>query len=91
VAGEPGLGEHPNSADILQLLVEGLRAQRDALRAAATVSDVRLSGSEAVSVEVEHEEGLAIAVLLPYRKKRLRGGIEYGETTAAPGGRKVWT
>lgn len=56
VAGDPGHGEHPNSADILQVLVEG---------AAAMVSDVRLSDSDAVRVEVEHEEGLAIAAFLP--------------------------
>jgi hypothetical protein len=91
VAGEPGQGEHPNNADILQVLVEGLRARRDALRAAAMVSDVRLSDSDAVRVEVEHEEGPAIAAFLPYGKKRPRRGIEYGEMTADSGDRKVWT
>jgi len=90
VAGDPGEGEQPSSAAVLQVLVEGLRAERDTMRAAAVVSDVRLSDSDAARVEVEHQEGQAIVVFLPYRKKRLRRGVEYGEITAGQGDRQVW-
>lgn len=90
LAGDPGEGEEPSSVAVLQVLVEGLRAERDTLRAAAVVSDVRLPDSDAVRVEVEHEEGQAIVVLLPYRKKRLRRGVEFGETRAGQGDRQIW-
>ena len=90
VAGDPGEGEQPSSVAVLKTLVEGLRTERDTLRAAALVSDVRLSDSDAVRVELEHAEGHAIAVLLPYRQKRLRRGIEYGEISAGPGESQVW-
>jgi hypothetical protein len=90
VAGDPGEGEQPNSGDVLQVLVEGLRAERDTLRAAALVSDVRLADSDAIRVEVEHMEGQALTVLLPYLKKRLRRGIEFGGITAGEGARQIW-
>lgn len=91
VAGDPDQGEQPKSVDVLQTLVKGLRAQRDELRAAAMVSDVRLSDSDAVRVEVEHREGQALVVLLPYKRKRLRRGIEYGELVAGSGESQIWT
>jgi hypothetical protein len=91
IAGDPGEGEQPTSVAVLQVLVEGLRAERDTLRAAAVVSDVRRSDSDAVRVELEHEEGHAIVVFLPYQRKRLRRGIEYGQITAGPGDRQVWS
>jgi hypothetical protein len=91
VAGDPGLGEQPTSAEVLHMLLGGLRAERDTLRAAAMVSDVRLSSSDAVRIEVEHQEGQAIVAFLPYGRKRLRTGIEYGDLTAGSGDRQVWT
>ena len=89
VAGD-GLGEHPASATVLETLVSGLRGERDALRAAALVADVRANGSDTVRVELEHRDGHAIAVLLPYKKKRLGRGIEYGQLTAATGSHQIW-
>jgi hypothetical protein len=51
---------------------------------------VRLPDSEAVLVELEHREGPAIAVLLPYKKKRFGRGVEYSSLRAAPGHPQVW-
>ena len=90
IAGDPGEGEQSSSVAVLQILFEGLRAERDTLRAAAVVSDVRLSDSDGVRVELEHAEGQAIVVLLPYRRKRLRRGVEYGEISAGQGERQIW-
>jgi len=91
IAGDPGDGEHPLSTDVISLIVEGLRNERDTLRATAIVSDVRIAGSDAVRVECEHREGQAFAVFLPYTKKRLRRGVEYGELNAGPGDPQIWT
>lgn len=90
IAADPGRGEQPAIVDVLGMLTEGLRAQRDGLRAVALVSDVRLSDSDAVRVELEHREGQALAVFLPYRRKRIRRGVEYFDMTAGPGSRQVW-
>lgn len=90
VAADPGGGEQPASLDVLATLIGGLRAERDGLRAVALVSDVRLSDSDAVRVELEHREGQAMAVFLPYKKKRMRRGVEYSDMTAGPGVPQVW-
>jgi hypothetical protein len=91
VAADPDGGEQPASVDVLATLIDGLRAERDALRAVALVSDVRLTESDAVRVELEHREGQALAVYLPYKKKRVRRGVEYSDMTAGPGVPQVWS
>lgn len=91
VAGDPGEGDQPSSVAVLQTLVAGLRDQADTNRAAALISDVRLPDSDAIRVELEHSEGQAIVALLPYRVKRLRRGIEYGEIRAGQGERQIWS
>lgn len=90
VAGDPGEGDQPSSVAVLQTLLDGLRGQTTENRAAAMVSDVRLPDSDAIRVELEHSEGQAIVVLLPYRKKRLRKGVDYGEVFASQGERQIW-
>jgi hypothetical protein len=84
--------EHPASADVLSKLYEGLTWERQTLRAAAIVADVRTgsSPSDAIRVEIEHREGIALAVLLTYTKKRLGRGVTFGTTDAAPGKRHIW-
>jgi len=81
--------EKPASRDLLASLYEGLASRAQELRAAAIVSDVKLgSGEDAIRVEVEHREGAALAVVLPY-KKRGRD-VAYGNLGALAGERRVW-
>jgi hypothetical protein len=81
--------EHPASADVLQLLEDGLRERGDDIRAAAVASDVRVADEatgadqDAVRVHIEHREGDAVDVYLPYVKKRLKG-VEFGDIYASP-------
>jgi hypothetical protein len=89
-AGDPDEGEHPASVDVLNTLLAGFRAKRDQLRAIALVADVRVGDSDAVRVELEHRDGHAIAVLLPYKKKRFGRGIEYGQLQAGSATHQVW-
>jgi hypothetical protein len=56
----------------------------------ARVADVRTADSDAVRVELEHSEGPSLAVLLPYKKRRLRGGFEYGNLAATVATPAVW-
>ena len=86
--------EHPASTDLLAMLYVGLRRQGADVRGAAVVSDVRIKDpdSDAVRVEVEHREGVAMAVLLPYRvqKKLIGREVAYGELRAIPAERRIW-
>jgi hypothetical protein len=90
VAADPAQGEQPASVEVLATLVAGLRSERESLRAVALVSDVRLAGSDAVRVEMEHRDGHALVVVLPYKKRRLRRGVDYGDLGAASGSPQVW-
>ena len=91
VAGDPGQGERPASTAVLAAIVEGLRRDRDGLRAVALVANVRLFEGDAVRVELEHIDGHAIAVLLPYKRKRFGRGVEYGRLTAGSGVPQIWS
>jgi hypothetical protein len=90
VAGYTGT-ERPPSTEVLDILYEGLRSKAEENRGAAVVADVRLRGEEtdAIQVEVEHRDGIALKVFLPYRKKRL-GGLETGQMRAEAGERRIW-
>jgi hypothetical protein len=87
---DPGTDYRPASTEALDQLVGGLRDRVGSLRAAALVADVRTGESDAVRVELEHRDGHAICVLLPYRKLRLRRGIDYGDLHATPGQHRIW-
>ncbi len=86
--------EHPASTDLLKMLYKVLSTKADELRGAAIISDVRIkdSGGDAIRVEVEHREGVAMAVLLPYRvqKKVLGGEIAYGDMLGENAERRIW-
>jgi hypothetical protein len=85
--------EHPPSADVIESCVAALMSQRDHIRAGAVVADVRLPelDSDAIRVDREHVEGHALIVLLPYKKKRLRKNVDYGQIRAEPGRQQIWT
>lgn len=84
--------EHPRSADVIASCIAGLVSRRDDIRAGAIVSDVRLveAGGDAIQVDLEHVEGHALTVLLPYAKKRLRKAVRYGPMRAETGHRRIW-
>jgi hypothetical protein len=90
IAADTGQGDRPPSTAALSMMVEGLRRERSALRAIAIVADIRVDGGDAVRVELEHREGHAIAVLLPYKRKRFGRGIEYGRLTGGTADAQIW-
>jgi len=89
-SGDPGKGEHPASAEVISMLVDGLRQRRDDLRAAAICFDVQLPDTDAVRVEFEHRDGQAIAVVLPYKKKRFGRGVDYRDLRGSTANKQVW-
>jgi len=84
--------ENPPSADVIDACVAALVSQRDYIRAGAIVADVRVAelGGDAIQVDLEHADGHALTVLLPYTKKRLRKGVDYGPMRAQAGRRRIW-
>lgn len=83
--------EHPASTDVIDACLVAVTERRDHLRAAAIVADVRLADSrDAIRVDLEHSEGAALSLLLPYSKKRFSRDVHYGQLQAATGGRHIW-
>src|SRR5205085_11396201 len=89
VAADPG-GGRTISNDVLAILLEGFQRDREGLRAVIVVADVRTTGSDAIRAELEHRDGQAIEVQLPYNKRRLGHRVEAGTFVAGPGQRRVW-
>jgi hypothetical protein len=63
--------EQPTADDVVALLIEALREGREAIRAAAVVSDVTIAGDagqerDAIRVELEPRVGDAVTVVVPY-------------------------
>jgi hypothetical protein len=92
VAAQPHPGDDsPRSADVAAACFGALTDKRDSIRAGAVVSDVRMSdGGDAIRVDLEHADGHALTVLLPYAKKRLTKKVEFGQLRAEVGQRQIW-
>jgi hypothetical protein len=88
---DAGHGDHPSSSDVLSALLENVRNQRDNLRAVAICSDVQTAESDAVKIELEHREGAAIAVVVPYKKKHFGQSYEYSALEAGSAGKRIWS
>ncbi len=67
-AADAGGDEQPPTTEVLHELVDGLRSERDALRAVAVTSDVRVYDSDAIRVDLEHRDGIAIRGAAPLRE-----------------------
>ena len=90
VAADPGLGEHPASDQVLATLYDGARANANVSRAFAFVADVRANGSDAVRLELEHREGTALVLLLPYTRSRFKKALTFGQMSVSTGAPRVW-
>jgi hypothetical protein len=91
IAAPPGTpSEYPAAADIIAACLAELTARQQTIRAAAIVVDVRLPelGSDAIEVSLEHVEGQALRVQLPYSKRRRN--ISYGPVRASADSRRIW-
>jgi hypothetical protein len=96
---QPWVGsEHPPSADVLDVLRAGLRdrALNSKIRAAGICVDARVQpeGSaektDAIQVILEHSDGEAIDVFLPYRRGLL-GKLHFGDIFATRGAATVFS
>jgi hypothetical protein len=93
-AGETEMATVPaGSEDALQTLLDGLAAQRATLRVGAVVAAVHLESiqSDAVRVDIEHRDGVALTLVLPYTRKKLRKKVEWGETQSMVVEPRIWS
>jgi hypothetical protein len=91
VMGHPGSGDNnPASSDVFDLLVGGFGAKSDHLRAAALVANFRTSESDVIRIDLEHRDGRALVVLMPYQADPSGQGISYGQLQAGEGNRRIW-
>ncbi len=89
--------ERPSSQEVINLLTGGLRKQAKSgdLRAGAICLDVRTvppdqtDKTDAICVRLEHSNGEAVHVFLPYRKRFL-GKHKFGDLFAATGERDIF-
>lgn len=91
LAGDPGSGDQPSSQDVLDTLYAGARQSSATRRAVAFAADVKANGSDAVRIELEHREGTAIVVLLPYSRSRFKKAVTFGQMSGGTGQRQLWT
>jgi hypothetical protein len=92
IAAQPSdVGETPASTDVITYLVAALREQRDQISATAVVANVTIPSGDAIRVDLEHAEGQALTILLPYSKRTTDEAVEYGEIRAQAGHRQVWS
>ena len=85
----------PAAPDILEV-VDGLiglfRERRGSIRALAIGADVLIPGEmmDAIEVRLEHRDGLAIKILVPYQIDSLDDNYIYDEPRIQPGDRIIW-
>ncbi|MDF1478549.1 hypothetical protein PYV02_05560 [Leifsonia sp. H3M29-4] len=86
------LGKHPEAEAISLAARAQLRHLAPSARCTALVTNTRLSRerTDAIEVRLEHREGVALIVLLPYKRPKFGGTTQYGEAAAYPGVREVW-
>jgi hypothetical protein len=86
----PAEGTEPDTALALRTLYVAAGAQAAERRAVAFVSDVFVGGQDAVRVELEHVEGVAIAVLTTYQRSRLRRTVSWLDLETREAEPRIW-
>ena len=86
------LGKHPEAEAISLAARAQLRTLAPTAHCTALVTNTRISRdrTDAIEVRLEHRDGVALIVLLPYKRPRFGGTTDYGQLAAYPGTREVW-
>jgi len=84
--------ETPSSEEVIASCRAAVRERRNELRAVAFVYEVRLVDSgDAIQVDLEHAEGSALTVHLPFVNCRSANSVEYGQLSASMGISRTWS
>jgi cell division septation protein DedD len=80
----------PTVHDVIEAIRTDLRASRESRRAYAIVAlAFAADGGEAVRIELEHREGVALVIGLPV-VRGAQGDVTFGAMRALPGERLLW-
>ena len=90
VLGPDGTGGQPQPGDVLHALYTSARESSASRRAVTFAAWVDVNGSDTIRIELEHREGMALTLLVPYSRRRMRKSVTLGEISAGPGERRVW-
>lgn len=95
LAFEPDEGEEPEVEDVLAQLHAAAGETAGSGRAAAFVTDVIVDNdgdgdAEALRIEMEHREGIAFEIFLPYTRDEAGSEVTFGEMTVADGEARLW-
>lgn len=73
-------------------LCKALAANRENLRTVALVTDCRFptAGHDAIQVNLEHHEGVAVTAMVPYHRRRLARKPLYDDTAFQPTAKRIW-
>jgi hypothetical protein len=82
--------KRPRAGEILEWLYEDARRDADRLRAVAFVADVTSSGRDAIGVQLQHREHIAIGIVVPYLRSRYHKQVSFGRVRASEGVPRVW-
>jgi len=90
---QPDTQEFPVAQEVIDGIVTLFRDRRDSIRALAIASDVSILSEavDAIEVRLEHRDGIAITVLVPYRTDSLDDSYEYDEPRAQQGEHVIWS
>ncbi|MBU1586342.1 MAG: hypothetical protein KKH51_00150 [Actinobacteria bacterium] len=86
------LGRHPESEELAQAATEQLAGLAASVRATALTVTTRLAKerSDAIEVRLDHRAGTSLVVIMPFKRPKFGGRIEYGDTTSFRGAHEVW-
>ncbi|PKQ31951.1 MAG: hypothetical protein CVT62_06090 [Actinobacteria bacterium HGW-Actinobacteria-2] len=84
--------DKPESTEVIDVLNAGLTEKRDDLRATAVVADVHLPDldTDAIRIVLEHREGVALEIMIPYRLQPITREVAFGELLVSEAERVVW-
>ena len=79
----------PKSGDLTALCRTALHRKRDHLRAAAVVWAE--PGSHQIRIHLEHHDGVALSVAVPFTRRRLTRSVSLGTPVTRPGPVQIWS
>jgi hypothetical protein len=92
VSGPESLGDSPTTEEVLEALYAEAPAYAASQRAFAFVADVTdADGRPGVRLEIEHKDGVALVLLVPYTRAAAGEPITYGEMEGAVRRMQIWT
>ncbi len=91
-AEQPVTPQPPDPREVIDGIVGLFRDRRDSIRALAVAADVEVptEAMDAIEVRLEHRDGLAIKILVPYQIDSLDDSYLFDEPRFSDAERRIW-